>query len=154
MTDIVSPEKRSRMMAGIHGKETKPELLVRRLLFGEGFRFRLHQSDLPGRPDIVLPSRKIAIFIHGCFWHSHVGCRFAKLPSINANFWYQKLDGNVQRDRRVVDGLQSAGWRGLTVWECATRDKTFAPSIGVLVHQWIDDGAQIGEIAVCDTAAR
>jgi len=154
MADIVSPEKRSRMMAGIRGKGTKPEMLVRRALFAEGFRFRLHRSDLPGGPDIVLPGRKVAIFVHGCFWHRHAACRFSKLPSSNTDFWSNKLDGNVQRDRRAVEALQSAGWRVLTVWECATRDKTIATSIGALVHRWVDDGAPFGEIAMRDSAAR
>ena len=154
MADVVSPEKRSRMMAGIRGKGTKPEMLVRQALFAEGFRFRLHRSDLPGGPDIVLPGKKVAIFVHGCFWHRHAGCRFAKLPSSNADFWRNKLDGNVQRDRRAVEALRSAGWRVLTVWECATRDKSIAPSIGALVHRWVDDGAQVGEIAMPDSPSR
>jgi DNA mismatch endonuclease (patch repair protein) len=154
MADIVSPEKRSRMMAGIRVKGTKPEMLVRRALFAEGFRFRLHRSDLPGGPDIVLPSWKVAIFVHGCFWHRHVGCRFAKLPSSNADFWRNKLDGNVQRDCLAVEALRSTGWRVLTVWECATRDKVIAPSIGTLIRRWVDDGAPVGEIVMYDFAAR
>lgn len=153
MADIVTPEKRSRMMAGILGKDTRPEMLVRRALFAEGFRFRLHRSDLPGGPDIVLPGRKVAIFVHGCFWHRHAGCRFAKLPSSNTDFWRNKLDGNVARDSRAVEALCSAGWRVLTVWECATRDKSVVLSIGALVHRWVDDGAPVGEIAMRDSAA-
>ena len=133
-------------MAGIRGKGTKPEIVVRRALFAQGFRFRLHRSDLPGGPDIVLPRRKVAIFVHGCFWHQHAGCRFAKLPSSNADFWRNKLDGNVQRDRRAIEALRSAGWRVLTVWECVTREKTVAPFIGPLVRRWIDGGAPDGEI--------
>lgn len=154
MADIVSPEKRSRMMAGIRAKDTKPEMLVRRALFAEGFRFRLHRGDLPGGPDIVLPGRKVAIFVHGCFWHRHVGCRFAKLPSSNTDFWCNKLDGNVRRDRRAVEALRSAGWRVLVVWECATRDKAVASAIGTLVRRWVDDGAPIGEIVMRDSVVR
>lgn len=153
MADIVSPEKRSRMMAGIRAKGTKPEMLVRRALFAEGFRFRLHQRNLPGGPDIVLPGRKVAIFVHGCFWHCHAGCRYAKLPSSNTDFWRKKLDGNVQRDHRAIEALRSSGWRVLTVWECATRDKSVAASIGALVHRWIEDGALVGEIATRNSAA-
>jgi DNA mismatch endonuclease (patch repair protein) len=147
MADVVSAEKRSRMMAGIRGKDTKPEVLVRRALFAEGLRFRLHQSKLPGGPDIVLPSKKVAIFVHGCFWHCHAGCRLAKLPASNADFWRKKLDGNVQRDHKAIELLRSAGWRVLTVWECATRDKSIAQSIGVIINKWIDDDEPVGEIA-------
>jgi DNA mismatch endonuclease (patch repair protein) len=148
MADIVSPEKRSRMMAGIRSEDTRPEIVVRRALFAQGFRFRLHRGDLPGEPDIVLPRRKVAIFVHGCFWHRHAGCRFAKLPSSNADFWQSKLDGNVQRDRRAIEALRSAGWRVLTVWECVTRDKAVAPFIGPLVRRWIYGGALDGEIDI------
>ena len=142
------------MMAGIRRGGTRPEMLVRRALFAKGFRFRLHRKDLPGKPDIVLPRRKVAIFVHGCFWHRHAECRFAKLPSSNADFWHNKLDGNVQRDRQVVEALRSAGWRILTVWECATRDKFVAPFIGELVCQWIDDGSPVGEIAMHNSVLR
>ena len=109
-------------MSGIRGKNTKPELLARRALFAAGYRFRLHRRDLPGAPDIVLPGRKVAVFAHGCFWHMHVGCKNAKLPSTRTEFWRGKLEGNVARDRRAIEALLADGWRVLTVWECATRD--------------------------------
>lgn len=145
MADIVDPEKRSTMMAGIKGKGTKPEILVRRALFAEGLRFRLHRGDLPGAPDIVLPGRRVAIFVHGCFWHRHAGCRLAKLPSSNADFWRNKLDGNVKRDERAVVALQAAGWRVLVVWECATRGKA-AEGLTRQLLEWIRGSAPFGEI--------
>lgn len=121
MTDIVSPAVRSRMMAGIRGKDTAPERVVRSLLHRAGFRFRLHPSRLPGRPDVVLPSRRIAVFVHGCFWHMHPKCRFAKLPGTNRRFWKVKLAANRARDSRAEAELLQQGWRVLVVWECAIR---------------------------------
>lgn len=145
MADIVGPEKRSRMMAGIKSKGTKPEILVRRALFAEGLRFRLHRGDLPGAPDIVLPGRRVAIFVHGCFWHRHAGCRLAKLPSSNADFWRKKLDGNVKRDGLAVVALGKVGWRVLVVWECATRGKA-AEGLKRQLLDWISGKASFGEI--------
>lgn len=109
------------MMSGIRGKDTRPELLIRRILFASGFRFRLHRRDLPGMPDIVLPKYRAAIFVHGCFWHMHEGCRYAKLPSSNEQFWHEKLGSNRERDRKNINLLMEAGWRVLVVWECMTR---------------------------------
>ena len=123
MVDIVDKATRSRMMAGIGGKNTRPEMVVRKHLFAAGFRYRLHRRDLPGRPDIVLPKHKTVIFVHGCFWHRHAGCRFAATPATNAQFWQEKLDGNVERDRRATRALLAAGWRVLRVWECRTGPK-------------------------------
>lgn len=116
--DIVSPAKRSRMMAGIKGKNTKPEMAVRRLVHGMGFRFRLHRKDLPGSPDLVFPRLKRVIFVHGCFWHRHQGCRFAYTPKSNSQFWLAKLDANVRRDAVVLQALAALGWEVLIVWEC------------------------------------
>lgn len=120
--DIVSPEKRSRMMAGIKGKNTKPELAVRKLIHGMGFRYRLHRKDLPGSTDLVFPRLKKVIFVHGCFWHRHPGCRFAYSPKSNAQFWLDKLEGNVRRDGQVVLALDAMGWQVLIVWECEVSD--------------------------------
>ena len=108
-------------MSGIQARNTKPEIIVRRALFRAGFRFRLHRKDLPGTPDIVLPGRGVVIFVHGCFWHAHEGCRYAKMPSSRRDFWERKLSANASRDRRNRDALLAAGWRVLVVWECATR---------------------------------
>ena len=117
--DIVTPEKRSRLMAGIRGKDTAVELAVRRQLHALGLRFRLHGRDLPGRPDIVLPRFRVAVFVHGCFWHRHHGCRYAATPRTRADFWQRKFDANVRRDAAAVQGLIQAGWRVAILWECS-----------------------------------
>lgn len=123
MTDIVSPETRSRMMSRIRGRNTKPEITVRRFLHAVGLRFRLHGKDLPGRPDIVLPARRAAVFVHGCFWHQHPGCREAVMPSTRPEFWANKFDANRTRDARAIQALQDAGWNTFVVWECQARDE-------------------------------
>lgn len=119
--DIVSKEKRSRMMSGIKGKNTKPELLLRSALHKLGFRFRIQRKDLPGKPDIVLPKYKTIIFVHGCFWHRHPGCKSAYTPKSNIEFWTNKLEGNVIRDRLTEKALEEMGWRILIVWECEVK---------------------------------
>lgn len=119
--DIVSKEKRSRMMSGIKGKNTKPELLLRSALHKLGFRFRIQRKDLPGKPDIVLPKYKTIIFVHGCFWHRHPGCKYAYTPKSNIEFWTSKLEGNVIRDRLTEKALEEMGWRILIVWECEVK---------------------------------
>lgn len=118
MTDTLTREHRSWNMSRIAGRNTKPELLLRSLLHRAGFRFRLHAKDLPGRPDIILPRYRIAIFVHGCFWHRHPGCRNATMPSTRPEFWAAKFEGNVERDARNAAALEEAGWTVLTVWEC------------------------------------
>jgi len=119
--DVFSTEDRSRIMAKVHGKNTKPELIVRGLLHGMGFRFRLHRKDLPGKPDIVLPKYQAAIFVHGCFWHAH-DCRKGSKPTSNTDFWNEKLAKNVARDKANATKLKAQGWRCLTVWECQMKD--------------------------------
>ncbi len=121
MADIVSTETRSRMMSNIRGRDTKPEMLVRRHLHGLGFRYRLSPRDLPGRPDLVLPRHKVAIFVHGCFWHGHDGCRFATVPATRTEFWTAKISANKARDAAAEDKLRTLGWRLAIVWECALR---------------------------------
>ena len=123
MADTVSPAKRSQMMAGIKSKNTKPELLVRRALHRRGFRFRLHQRELPGRPDIVLPRFKAAIFVNGCFWHGHC-CKYFKLPATNTEFWRAKIEANQKRDGLRQAQLVDLGYRVFSVWECQTRAGT------------------------------
>lgn len=137
------------MMAGIKGRNTKPEIVVRKALFAAGFRFRLHRDDLPGRPDIVLPGRKVAVFVHGCFWHAHTGCRFAKTPSTRREFWEAKLAANVERDRRASDALLFTGWRVLVVWECATRSQTVREELAELLARWIAGSELSGELGSC-----
>ena len=122
--DKVSKSARSRMMSRVKGRDTKPEKLVRSLLHRLGYRFRLHRGDLPGNPDIVLPKYRKAIFVHGCFWHQHPGCRRAKRPSSNEEFWNGKLDRNVARDRKQMKKLEKLGWSHLIVWECETKDQS------------------------------
>lgn len=134
-------------MAGIRVKHTKPEMLVRKALFAAGYRFRLHRQDLPGVPDIVLPGRKIAIFVHGCFWHRHKGCRLSKLPESNAEFWRAKLDGNVNRDKLAIKALRAANWRVLVVWECATRGKP-VKGLSASLSEWITGDDLFGETPV------
>lgn len=117
MADVVGKATRSRMMAGIRGRDTKPELLVRRYLHATGLRFRL-KSKLPGKPDLVFPKYGTVVFVHGCFWHRHLGCRYAATPSTNESFWTQKFLDNVARDKRVQGELRNANWRVIVVWEC------------------------------------
>ncbi|MGH1448805.1 MAG: very short patch repair endonuclease [Pseudomonadaceae bacterium] len=133
--DIVDQPTRSRMMAGIKGKDTKPEMAVRRYLHACGYRFRLHRKDLPGKPDIVLAKLKTCIFVHGCFWHRHIGCRYATTPKTRQNFWSEKFRATVARDLRAVQALEDAGWRVLIVWECEikhSRDTTLAALVSAL----------------------
>ncbi|MFN8794404.1 MAG: very short patch repair endonuclease [Betaproteobacteria bacterium] len=123
MADVVDPATRSRMMSGIGRRDTAPELRVRRYLHGAGLRFRVNVAHLPGRPDVVLPRVRMAVFVHGCFWHRHPGCRLAAEPATRTDFWNAKFDANVQRDRRVVDSLRANGWVVRTIWECESRDE-------------------------------
>ena len=120
MTDIVSPTRRSQLMANIGSKDTKPELAVRKVAHALGFRFRLHRPDLPGRPDLVFPRLRKVLFVHGCFWHQHSGCPRAALPKTNTAFWRIKLANNVVRDQSTSKGLHSTGWTVGTIWECET----------------------------------
>jgi DNA mismatch endonuclease (patch repair protein) len=121
MTDVVDKQTRSRMMAGIKGKDTQPEMKVRRFLHGKGFRYRLHQRTLPGAPDICLPRYSLVIFVHGCFWHRHKGCVLSYVPASNKELWLEKFKQNVKRDRRNIDSLIRAGWRVIVLWECGLR---------------------------------
>src|SRR4051794_15552930 len=118
MTDLLSPARRSALMARVKSRDTRPEIAVRRMLHAAGYRFRLHRRDLPGTPDIVLPSRRIIIFVHGCFWHGHSGCRLATIPKTRTEFWRAKIQNNQVRDRQCEQLLRDSGWRVLTFWEC------------------------------------
>lgn len=117
MTDNRTPESRSALMSRIGGKNTAPEMMVRRLLHSMGYRFRLHRRDLPGTPDIVFPSRHKAIFVNGCFWHAH-GCRLGQPPKSRRKYWAAKFERNKCRDRKNLAELRSLGWRAITVWQC------------------------------------
>jgi DNA mismatch endonuclease, patch repair protein len=123
LVDVVSVAKRSEMMAGIRAKNTRPEMLVRKLLHAAGYRYRLHVSDLPGKPDLVLSRHKVVIFVHGCFWHGHEGCALFRLPRSREEFWANKIGENVARDRTQELKLLESGWRIVTLWECALKGK-------------------------------
>lgn len=120
--DTVSPEKRSWVMSRVKGRNTEPERRVRSLLHRLGFRFRIQRKDLPGTPDVVLPKYKTVIFVHGCFWHRHAGCKRATTPANNAEYWQKKFARNVARDALVERTLRESGWRVIIVWECELRD--------------------------------
>lgn len=120
MADVLTPEQRQLNMSRIQGKNTKPEMLIRRGLHARGLRYRLHDRSLPGRPDLVFKKYYTAVFIHGCFWHAH-GCAMSKIPATRQDFWEAKLAANAARDRKAIDTLQSKGWRVLIIWECALR---------------------------------
>lgn len=138
MADIVSSEKRSLMMAGIKGKNTKPELVIRSGLHALGFRYRIHVKTLPGKPDLVFPKYKAALFIHGCFWHGH-SCHLFKWPSSRIDFWTTKINRNKEIDQISAEKLRTAGWRVGTVWECSLKGKTRLPLADVIEKcgQWI-----------------
>lgn len=140
MPDVVDQATRSRMMGGIRGSRTKPEMTVRRSLHRGGFRFRVNVRDLPGKPDIVLAKHRAAIFVHGCFWHRHPGCRYTTTPGTRISFWAEKFDANVQRDARAVEALHEAGWRVAVIWECTTRSWS-EPDFEVLAN-WIRSDAR------------
>jgi DNA mismatch endonuclease (patch repair protein) len=120
-TDIYSKQKRSELMSRVKSRNTKPEILVRSALHNLGYRFRLHRKDLPGSPDVVLPKHRTVIFIHGCFWHQHPGCKKSTLPKQNASFWSTKLARNVEHDKEVRRKLEETGWRVLILWECEVK---------------------------------
>jgi len=124
MADIVSRDVRSRMMSSIRSQNTGPEMIVRKGLFAAGFRYRLHVRNLPGKPDLVFPKHRAVIFVHGCFWHGHDGCHLFRLPAIRQDFWQEKIEKNISRDRKNAFALSESSWRLATVWECALRGKT------------------------------
>ena len=121
LSDTVSHGVRSRIMAAIKGKDTKPELIVRKAIHGRGLRFRLHRRSLPGTPDIVLPRYRLVIFVHGCFWHQHQGCKIANMPKSRIDYWQAKLAKNQERDRSHIQELEDMGWTVATIWECEAK---------------------------------
>ncbi|MDR0736536.1 MAG: very short patch repair endonuclease [Zoogloeaceae bacterium] len=141
MPDIFSPETRSRMMSGIRSKNTSPELFLRYALHRMGFRYRLHVNSLPGKPDMVFPIRRAVIFVHGCFWHGH-NCHLFKWPSSHADFWRKKIESNRKHDIMISAELNRAGWRVLTVWECAVKGKYRLAKGRVLdmAANWLSEG--------------
>ena len=145
MADVLTPAQRRLNMSRIRGKDTKPEMLLRRGLHAAGFRFRLHGRDLPGRPDLIFPGRKTVIFVHGCFWHGH-DCPMFRLPATRPEFWSAKIDANRRRDQAALRSLTAAGWRVLTVWECALLGPARLPE-GVVIatsSAFLRSGEQVG----------
>lgn len=124
MVDFVTPNKRSKIMRGVKQKDTRPEIAVRKALHAAGFRFRLHARNLPGKPDIVLPKYKTVIFVHGCFWHQHSGCKDGRIPASRIEYWKPKLRRNRERDKEKTLELEAAGWKVATVWECEVKDSS------------------------------
>ena len=147
MADIVTPEKRSQMMAGIKGKNTKPELVIRSGLHALGYRYRIHVKTLPGKPDLVFPKYKAVLFVHGCFWHGH-DCHLFKWPSSRVDFWLTKINRNKEIDQISIEKLKLSGWRVCTIWECALKGKTRRPLADVIegCSQWLLSDKDLLEI--------
>lgn len=137
MADKISKVRRSKNMSAIKSKDTKPEMIVRRLVHGLGYRYRLHRKDLPGKPDLVFGPRRKVIFVHGCFWHQHgrAECLDGRLPKSNTEYWNEKLARNIERDRENKIRLKEAGWKELTIWECATSERD---SLEVKITQFLE----------------
>ena len=131
MPDVMTPQQRHECMSHIRSKDTKPEQLVRQTLWRNGFRYRLHVKVLPGKPDIVLPKYRTVIFINGCFWHGHEGCRYYVIPKTNTSFWLDKITSNKVRDARDKSALNEAGWRVVTIWECELKKEQLLKSLFV-----------------------
>lgn len=144
MVDVMSAVDRSALMSRIRGKNTAPELRIRKLLWQQGLRYRLHGVRLPGRPDLVFPRWRAAVFVHGCFWHRHTGCPLFRLPKTRTEFWDEKLCLNQQRDSRAVHALVEGGWKVAVAWECAIRSAPEA--VGRELAEWIRHGE--GSIAI------
>ena len=134
MTDVMTPEQRHRCMSHIRGKNTKPEMIVRKYLFAQGFRYRLHVKALPGTPDIVLPKYRTVIFVNGCFWHGHEGCKYYCLPHTNTDFWKAKIERNIERDKQERLELRDMGWHVIQLWECMLKPKERENSLKGVVH--------------------
>lgn len=139
MTDVLSKEQRKRCMSHVRGKDTKPEVMVRQYLFANGFRYRLYRKDLPGKPDIVLPKYKTVIFINGCFWHGHSGCKYATIPEANHDFWLAKISGNIERDKSNHAKLFELGWKVIEIWQCELKPKFREQTLNNLLTELRND---------------
>jgi len=137
MADTVTPKRRSEIMSNIRAKGMKPEMFVRRLVHSMGYRYRLHRKDLPGKPDLVFPSRRKVIFVHGCFWHQHAdpACKISRRPQSNQDYWLPKLERNVARDAEHQARLTELGWDALVIWECETKDRD---ALGARIGEFLD----------------
>lgn len=145
MVDVMSAERRSLLMSRIRGKDTSPEVKVRKLLWSAGLRYRLHTKGLPGKPDLVFPKWRAVVFVHGCFWHRHSDCPFFRLPKTRTSFWDEKLRRNQERDAATIASLAAAGWRVAVVWECGVR--LDAQAVGQILAVWIGQGTGCIELA-------
>lgn len=147
MVDVVDAATRSRMMSGIQGKNTKPEISIRKALHARGFRYRIHAKNLPGKPDLVLPKYSAVVFVHGCFWHGH-SCRYFKIPQTRPDFWRDKIEKNRARDKIQESFLSAEGWRVLVVWECAVRsmNKEKSQLLIDLIAEWLINGNEYLQI--------
>lgn len=134
--DRLSPERRSWLMSRVRSKDTTPEMTVRRMVFAMGYRYRLHGPKLPGKPDLVFPRRRKVLFVHGCFWHGHEGCRLSRTPKTNSDFWQAKVVSNRARDLRNMNALEAEGWTALTVWQCELKDPE---TIATRIHEFLED---------------
>ncbi|MGU1284777.1 very short patch repair endonuclease [Pseudomonas aeruginosa] len=140
MTDFLSPAERSDRMSRIRGKDTQPELALRKILHKLGLRYRLHGAALPGKPDLVFPRYRTVVFVHGCFWHRHAGCNIASTPKSNTPFWLEKFEKNIARDARVAAQLEAEGWRVLVVWECELASMAKTQATGKRLQTLIRNG--------------
>lgn len=150
MADIVDSNTRSRMMAGIRAKDTSPEITLRKALHARGLRYRLHASGVFGRPDIVFPRFHAAVFVHGCFWHRHPGCRYATTPATRADFWQKKFAANQRRDLVVREHLTGDGWRTAVIWECALRKQERVSTAADAIIAWLRSNEQFLDIGAID----
>jgi DNA mismatch endonuclease (patch repair protein) len=145
--DNKTAAERSRNMSKIRSVDTKPELVIRKRLFADGFRYRLHDKKLPGKPDIVLKKYRAAVFINGCFWHGHEGCKYSRIPETHADFWAEKIGRNKERDTKERQALADAGWRVLVIWTCALRNKAAVESTYDALKEWLtEDSSNFAEI--------
>ena len=135
MADVHTKAVRSYNMSRIKGKDTKPEMLVRRFLHGHGYRYKLHDKTLPGKPDIVLPKYNTVIFIHGCFWHGHSNCKYYVVPKTRTGWWLAKINGNIANDKKHLTALRKAGWKIITIWECQLKPKKADKTLARLLAQ-------------------
>lgn len=135
MADVHDKDTRSYNMSRIKGKDTKPEMLVRKFLHANGYRYRLHVKDMPGKPDIVLPKYKTVIFVHGCFWHGHENCKYFTIPKTKSEWWEAKISGNIANDIKAMDMLIQSGWQIITIWTCELKPKTHEQTLNKLIKQ-------------------
>jgi DNA mismatch endonuclease (patch repair protein) len=135
MADVHSEETRSYNMSQIKGKNTKPEMLVRKFLHANGYRYKLHDKSLPGKPDIVLPKYKTVIFIHGCFWHGHKNCKYFVVPKTRTDWWLNKINGNIANDNKASQALKTEGWKIITIWECNLKPAKVEKTLNILLKK-------------------